>query len=158
MHIAAPAAPVSDVRYRERLSPSLWTLLSSAVVAPMVALVFVPLDPTVALAAGIAVGAVLICLLVFASPVVEVRGGELRVGRAHIPVDQLGTAEPLWADEARAARGPQLSAKAWHMFRGGIDPVVRVPVLDPGDPVTEWVFATRTPDRVVAAITRAQSR
>jgi hypothetical protein len=44
------------------------------------------------------------------------------------------------------------------MFRGGIDPVVRVPVLDPGDPVTEWVFSTRTPDRVVAAITRAQSR
>ncbi len=76
MHIAAPAAPVSDVRYRERLSPSLWTLLSSAVIAPMVALVFVPLDATIALAAGIAVAAVLIGLLVFASPVVEVRAGD----------------------------------------------------------------------------------
>ncbi len=46
MHIAA-TAPFSptDLVYRERLSPSLWTLLSAAVLAPMVALVFVPLDP-----------------------------------------------------------------------------------------------------------------
>lgn len=157
MHIAAPAAPVADVAYRERLSPSLWTLLSAAVVAPMVALVFVPLDPTIALAAGVAVAAALVSLLVFASPVVEVRDAELRVGRAHIPVDQLGDPEALWGEDARAARGPHLRATAWHMFRGGIDPVVRVPVTDPGDPVTEWVFATRTPDRVVAAIRRAQS-
>ena len=33
---------------------------------------------------------------------------------------------------------------------------VRVPVTDPGDQVTEWVFSTRTPDRVIAAIQRAQ--
>ena len=41
---AGRAAPL----YRERLSPSLWTLLSAAVAAPMVSLVFVPLDATVA--------------------------------------------------------------------------------------------------------------
>ncbi len=60
MHIAA-TAPFSptDLVYRERLSPSLWTLLSAAVLAPMVALVFVPLDPTIALGAGIAVAAAL---------------------------------------------------------------------------------------------------
>ncbi|MBF4560884.1 DUF3093 domain-containing protein [Microbacterium sp. VKM Ac-2870] len=158
MHIAATTAPASDVVYRERLSPSLWTLLSAAVLAPMVALVFVPLDPTIALATGVAVAAALIALLVFSSPVVEVRDGELRVGRAHIPVDELGDAEPLWAEDARAARGPGLSRTSWHMLRGGIDPVVRVAITDPGDPVTDWVFATRTPDRVIAAIRRAQSR
>jgi len=159
MHIAA-TAPFSptDFVYRERLSPSLWTLLSAAVLAPMVALVFVPLDPTIALGAGIAVAAALIALMVFASPVVEVRGGELRVGRAHIGVDDLGEAEALWGEEARAARGPELSRDAWHLLRGGIDPVVRIAVTDPGDPVTQWVFATRTPDRVIAAIRRAQTR
>jgi len=157
MHISATTASASDVVYRERLSPSLWTLLSAAVLAPMVALVFVPLDPTIALGAGIAVAAAIIALLVFSSPVVEVRSGELRVGRAHIPVTELGEPEPLWAEDARSARGPGLSRHAWHMFRGGIEPVVRVPVADPGDPTTEWVFASRTPDRVAAAIRRARA-
>jgi len=156
MHISATTASAPDVIYRERLSPSLWTLLSAAVLAPMVALVFVPLDPTIALAAGITVAAAIVALLVFASPVVEVRAGELRVGRAHIPVTELGEPEAVWGEEARTARGPGLSRNAWHLFRGGIEPVVRVPVTDPGDPTTEWVFATRTPDRVAAAIRRAR--
>ena len=45
-----------------------------------------------------------------------------------------------------------IGALAWHRLRGGIDGVVRVTVTDPDDPVTEWVFSSRTPDRVVAMI------
>ena len=60
-------------------------------------------------------------------------------------------------DEAREVRGPGLPRTAWHMFRGGIDGVVAVPVRDERDPVTVWVFSTRTPDRVSAAIRRAQA-
>jgi hypothetical protein len=144
------------VVYRERLSPSLWALLSAAVAAPMISLVFVPLDATVALVAGLAVGAALLTALVLLSPVVEVRGGQLRVGSAHIPVRLLGTATGVAGADARQVRGPGLPATAWHRLRGGIDGVVRVPILDERDPVTEWVFSTRTPDRVVAAIERAQ--
>lgn len=144
------------VLYRERLSPSLWTLLSAAVAAPMVSLVFVPLDATVALIAGLAVAAGLLAALVLLSPVVEVQGGELRVGRAHIPVSLLGEPTGYSQEEARQLRGPGLPATAWHRLRGGIDGVVRVAVVDERDPATEWVFSTRTPDRVVAAIGRAQ--
>lgn len=155
-HTAPAPARTLGALYRERLSPSLWTLLSAAVAAPMVTLVFVPLDPTIGLVAGILVAAALIAFLVYASPVVEVRGGELRVGRAHIPVDLLGDPVGLDGDAAREARGPGLGRGAWHMLRGGIDGLVTVPVRDDRDPVDEWVFATRTPDRVVAAIRRAQ--
>ncbi|MFT3799095.1 MAG: DUF3093 domain-containing protein [Microbacterium sp.] len=155
MHIATAPAPAAA--YRERLSPSLWTLLSAAVVAPMVALVFVPLNSVVALLAGVAVAVAFIGLLVATSPVVAVRDGELFVGRAHIPVGLLGDPVGLSGEDARAARGPELSGTAWHVLRGGIDPVVRVAVLDEGDPVSEWVFSTRTPERVVAAIRRAQA-
>lgn len=146
----------SAVTYRERLSPSLWTLLSAAVAAPMVALVFVPLDATVALIAGLGVAVALVLALVFASPVVEVAGGELRVGRAHIPVGMLGSASGAVGEEARQVRGPGLPRTAWHLLRGGIDGVVRVAVLDERDLVSEWVFSTRTPDRVLAALSRAQ--
>lgn len=158
MNAHAPATPARTVpaAYRERLSPSLWTLLSAAVAAPMVSLVFVPLDATVALIAGLAVAAALLSSLVLLAPVVEIRGDELRVGRAHIPVRLLGTPTAHIGDEAREVRGPGLPATAWHMLRPGIAGVVRVPVLDDRDPVSEWVFSTRTPDRVVAVIQRAQ--
>lgn len=145
-----------DAAYRERLSPSLWTLLSAALAAPMVGLVFVPLDATIALVAGLVVAAALIASLVWAAPVIEVRAGELRVGRAHIPVDLLGSPVGFTGDQARQLRGPGLPATSWHLLRGGIDPVVRVAVIDERDPVTEWVFSSRTPERVVAMIQRAQ--
>ena len=143
--------------YRERLSPSLWSLVAAAVSAPMVALVFVPVDPTLALIVGALVGVLLLVALVFASPTVSVRDGELRVGRAHVGVAFLGAAEELSGEAARQARGPGLASTAWHLFRPGIDGVVRVALDDPRDPVTEWVFSTRTPERVSAAIRRAQA-
>ena len=151
------AHPAPRATYRERLSPSLWTLLSAAETAPMISLVFVPLDATVALIAGLAAAAAILTALVLASPVVEVRAGELRVGRAHIAAHLLGDPREFTGDEAREVRGPGLPRTAWHMFRGGIDGVVAVPVRDERDPVTVWVFSTRTPDRVSAAIRRAQA-
>lgn len=152
----APQVTSAPALYRERLSPSLWALLSATVVAPMVTLVFVPLDATWALVIGVAAGAALVASLVYFSPIVEVRGGVLRVGRAHIPVRMLGEPNPAVGAEARELRGPSLPRTAWHLFRGGIDGVVSVPVTDDRDLVSEWVFSTRTPDRLAAAIKRAR--
>lgn len=142
--------------YRERLSPSLWVLAGAAVTAPMVALVFTPIDSTLALVAGVLVAVAVTTGLVFASPVVIVGGGELRVGAAHVSVFLLGEPEIATGEQARLLRGPALSRTAWHMLRPGIDGIVRVPLHDPDDPVTEWVFATRTPDRVAAALRHAR--
>lgn len=156
MNTGTPPTSTAPAIYRERLSPSLWTLLSAAVAAPMVSLVFVPLDATVALLAGLGVAVVLLGALVLLAPVVQVRDGQLRVGRAHIPVALLGEPRAAVGDDARLLRGPALPRTAWHLLRGGIDGVVRVPVVDERDPVGEWIFSTRTPDRVVAAIRRAR--
>lgn len=143
--------------YRERLSPSLWALVSAAMCAPMVALVLTPFDATVALVAGAAVGVAVVAALVALSPVVEVGDGMLLVGRARIELRYLGTPETLTGDDARHARGPGLGRHSWHLLRGGIDGVVRVPIRDADDPVTMWVFSSRTPERVAAAIRRAQA-
>lgn len=142
--------------YRERLSPSLWLLVSAAVCAPMAAVVFSPIDTTLALVIGLAVGVVLVSSLILTAPVVTLADGVLRAGRAHIPVTDLGDPEVLTGEEARAARGGGLRRDDWHLLRGGIDGVVRVPVSDDDDPTARWVFSSRTPDRVAAMITRAQ--
>ncbi|MET0671873.1 MAG: DUF3093 domain-containing protein [Microbacterium pygmaeum] len=154
-----PSRPGTDaVSYRERLAPSLWVIVGAAVVAPMAALVFAPLDTTLALLVGIVVGIGFVGLLIAASPLVQIRDGMFIAGRAHIPVQLLGEAEPLVGDEARHARGAGLHPRSWHLIRGGIDGAVIVPVLDPEDPTPTWVISTRTPDRLSAALRRARTQ
>lgn len=150
------ALDVGAGAYRERLGPSLWILVSAAVAGPMAALVFVPIDTTIALIAGALVGVAVVALLVAGSPVVALEDGVLRAGRAHIDVSLLGDPVGLSAEEARTARGAGLDPRAWHVIRGGIDGIVVVPVVDPDDPTPAWVISTRTPDRLVAAVRRAQ--
>jgi len=145
------------VSYRERLSPSLWVITSAAVAAPMAALVLAPIDTTLALLAGALVGVAIVALLVAGSPVVEVRDGVLTAGRAHIDVGLTGEVTMLTGAEAQYARGPGLHPRAWHLIRGGIDGLVLVTITDPDDPAPFWVMSTRMPDRLAAAVRRAQA-
>ncbi|MFB8385838.1 DUF3093 domain-containing protein [Microbacterium sp. NPDC055910] len=149
-HGGAASAPV----YRERLSPSLWLLVAAALCGPMAALIFSPVDTTLALAIGIAVAVLLVALLVVASPVIEVRDGMLRAGRARIEIGFTGEPVAYAGEAARHARGSGLDPRAWHVIRGGIDGVVVVPILDIDDPAPNWVISTRTPDRLRAALRR----
>ncbi|MFC6325802.1 DUF3093 domain-containing protein [Microbacterium koreense] len=150
-------ATSSAVRYRERLSPSLWVLAAAAVCGPMAALVFAPIDTTLALIAGAAVAVAVVLALVFGSPVVGVERGMLRAGRARIPVDLTGDPVELRGEQARHARGSGLDPRSWHVIRGGIDGVVVVPILDPDDPAPVWVISTRTPDRLASALKRTRT-
>lgn len=149
-------APDARISYRERLSPSLWLLVTVALAGPMVSLIFVPVGSTIALIVGAAVSALLVVAFIVLNPVVSVEGGVLRAGRAHIDVSHLGAPVALNAEEARQARGPGLPARGWHLIRGGIDGVVVVPNLDQDDPVDTWTISSRTPDRLAAAIVAAQ--
>ncbi len=144
--------------YRERLSPSLWLVASAAVCAPMMTLVLAPVDSTLALIVGVLVGAAIVGGVFALSPVVEIRDGWLRVGPARIEVRYLGEAEALLGDDARQARGPGLGRASWPYFRGGVPSVVRVAVHDPDDPVTAWVFSSRTPERVIAVLDEVRAR
>ncbi len=150
-------APETRPLYRERLSPSLWLLVTVALAGPMVSLIFVPVGSTVALVAGAAVSALLVVAFIAMTPVVSVSGSVLRAGRAHIDVRFLGDPAPLSGDEARQARGPALPARGWHLIRGGIDGLVVVPDIDPDDPVEAWTISSRTPDRLAAAIRAARA-
>ena len=151
--------PATDtrVRYRERLSPSLWMLVTAAVAAPMVTLTFTPLGSLPALLIGIAAALAIIVAMIAGSPGIRVTGTVLRAGRAHIDARWLGEVTELVGEEARLARGAGLPARGWHLIRGGIDGVVVVQNTDPDDPATSWTISTRTPDRLAAAIRDAEA-
>jgi hypothetical protein len=142
--------------YRERLGPSLWLLVAAAVVAPMVALVFVQLDTTVALVIGGLIGIAVIAVFLGTAPVVSLDERMLRAGRAHIELGLVGEPTALSGEAARTARGTGLDPRSWHLIRGGIDGVVIIPILDQDDPAPAWVISSRTPERLAAAIRRAR--
>lgn len=144
--------------YRERLWPGagLWTV--TVIFAASVGLAVVPASFPAALVSSLAVLAVGVLLGVLTTPVVAVEAGELRAGRARIPLQHLGEAEQLDPIATRAALGPELDARAYVCLRGWIHTAVRLPVVDPRDPTPYWFVSTRRPTALAAAIERARTR
>jgi hypothetical protein len=94
-------------------------------------------------------------LLAYGRAVVAVEGDAFRAGRARLPLWAVGSVDPLDADQARRARGPQADPRAFMLVRGYVGPMVRVVVEDPADPVPYWLVSTRRPDRLAAALQAA---
>lgn len=143
--------------YRERLSPSLWMIVTIALAGPMVSLVFAPVAADLAVLIGAAVSLVLVVLSILLSPVVRVSGGVLYAGRAHIDARWLGEPEHHSGQDARDRRTRDIDRSGWHLIRGGIDGLVIVALTDPADPMRSWTISSRTPDRLTAAIRAARA-
>jgi hypothetical protein len=143
--------------YRERLTPSLWVFVATALVIPASILVFAPVTAVPGLVVGTAVGLVLyagvLAVLVATAPVIEVSGGRLRVGRASITLDLLGGCTAYEGPEAFAERGTRLDARAFLCIRGWIKPVVKMRIADPQDPTPYWLVSSRRPGDLIDAVT-----
>ena len=148
--------------YSERLWPATWVWAGGVLVAGTLGVVMVPAAGTTT---AVVVGALalvgLVLLLRSWSPVVRVvepapgDGLWLQAGQARIPLVALGPAEPLDAAATRAALGPALDARSHRCIRGWVATAVRVPVVDPRDPVPYWLVSTRSPQRLAAATSGA---
>jgi hypothetical protein len=143
--------------YRERLWPSPWLFLSTALVIPASLLVFLPINVWAGVVSAVVLYLGCITVLVTTAPVVSVTDGEVQAGRARLPLAFAGTPTAYYGPEATLERGQRLDARAWLVIRGWISPVVKVPVLDPADPTPYWLVSTRHPDRVVSAIDNAKA-
>ncbi len=86
---------------------------------------------------------------------VRVAGGELRVGRAHIPVTDLGAGRPLGRADVRRALGPGSDARTFVCIRAWIPTAVEIPVVDPRDPTPAWLVSTRRPTALLEALGQA---
>lgn len=142
--------------YRERVRPALWWYPIIALIIPAALLILAPVSIVAGAltAAGLVAGCLV--LLLASAPVIEVAEGELRAGRARIPLGQVGDVRVARGDEARHERGPGLDARAWLLLRGDVDPVVRVTILDADDPAPYWLVSTRAPEALAQAIASAR--
>jgi hypothetical protein len=83
---------------------------------------------------------------------VVLRGDELWVGPAHIPVRQLGQVQVIPPDAKRRVLGPDLDPAAFVLHTGWVGPVLRVILTDPADPTPYWVFSVRHAEQLAALL------
>jgi Protein of unknown function (DUF3093) len=143
--------------YREKLWPSPWLFIATALVIPASLLVFLPIS----IPAGIVSAAILyggsVGLLIFGSPVIGVTGSTFVAGRSQLPLTVVSSVTGYSGVEAQLERGQRLDARAWLVIRGWISPIVKIQLLDVNDPTPYWIVSTRHPDAVIAAIAKAKS-
>lgn len=143
--------------YREKLWPAPWLFISTALVIPASLLVFLPINIYVGIAAAIVLYLGCLALLLLSATRIEVTSTELIAGKAHLPLEISGDIDGFLGAEATLQRGQRLDARAFLVIRGWVDPVVRVQLLDPNDPVPYWLVSTRNPEKLAEAISRSKS-
>src|SRR5690606_31325454 len=142
--------------YRERLWPSVWIYLATALVVPASILVFMPINQLVGILTGVAMYLGIVGLLIATAPLILVTEHQLVAGRASLPLSLVGETVAFEGDEATLERGQRLDARAWLLIRGWIAPVVKVTVTDETDPAPYWLVSSRDPESLISAVTAAK--
>ncbi|HSX69162.1 DUF3093 domain-containing protein [Nocardioides sp.] len=142
------------MEYTERLFvPLRWWVQATMLVATfwLALVVAVPL-----LAANLIVGAmaalVAAAFVRFGAFRVEVVDGQLRAGRAHLPLTYVGEVTPLDKEQTRLLAGRDANARAHLAMRPYVKRSVRVEITDPADPTPYWLISTRRPKQLAAAL------
>jgi len=158
MTVNSPEGPKTiRTLYRERIWPSPWVFLSTALVIPASLLVFLPINLLAGVIVAITLYGAIVLVLVATSPVISVSLNELVAGRARVPVDLISTVTAFDGEEATLQRGRLLDARAWLLIRGWVSPVVKIELSDENDPTPYWIVSTRTPEALVAAVSTAKA-
>ncbi|WP_235736129.1 DUF3093 domain-containing protein [Nocardioides alcanivorans] len=152
-HLSGKLIPVE---YAERLSVPLRWWAHATMLLISFFLVLAVVDALSGLVIACIVAAVGVCmagaLMQFGSARIEVADGELRAGRAHIPLALLGETTPLDPEAARRLAGVEADARAFLLLRPYLKRAVKVTVSDPADPTPYWLVATRHPQRLAKVL------
>jgi hypothetical protein len=132
--------------YTERLLPSWWLTLVLGLFLPAGFIIFLPLDPVVGLTAGAGMWAGAWGVLAVFSPTVSATREGFRAGAARIEWSHVSQVDVVSKDEARAAKGVNLDARAWLVMRPWIKPAVRIHIRDVDDPTPYWLVSTTQPE------------
>lgn len=141
-------------QYAERLSvPLRWWVQGTMLIATLWIAVIVAAPPLAAhLTALVCLSLMVAIFLSYGGARVTVSDGELRAGRAHIPVTLLGPVVALDADATRRVAGRDADARAFLLLRPYLKRAVRVAIEDPADPTPYWLVSSRHPDLLANAL------
>ncbi|WP_375502786.1 DUF3093 domain-containing protein [uncultured Jatrophihabitans sp.] len=153
----SPPGAHETITYRETLRTPWWWYLVSFGVACLLAAEFhvggLPLTAWVPFAVLLPLSAVFVWWL--GRSRLEVRGGELRIQGAHLPLRIVSGAVGLDPRTLRLVVGREGDPAAFVQIRPWVGPGVQLWLDDPDDPTPYWVVSTRHPDRVLALVRAA---
>ncbi len=141
-----------SVRYSEQLWPAWWIWLAGVLIGASFSTIFFPIAAFygfIAMAVGVAI---VVAALITITPRIEITDQWLKVGRAQIERKHLGRVVAHSGPAAREQLGPGFDARSFQCVRGWIDPVTTAEIIDEQDPVPYWLFSTRNPQAVLAAL------
>jgi hypothetical protein len=95
-------------------------------------------------------------LLLWGHTSVEVSSGELRAGKATLPLAVAGEAVALDEAQAQALRGPRADPRAFMLLRPYLKLAVYIEVTGEHQDRPYWLIGTRRPAELVAAIERSR--
>lgn len=156
----AGAMDTDGTTYRERLWPTWWACLLALGLPAMLAVAYgAALGASVGWLVG-ALGLVFVVLVLYVTaPHVEVSPAGLAVDRALLPVRAVASAEVVDAEQIARLRGPGADARVFVALRPwSCREGVLVTLDDADDPHPAWLFSSRHPGRVVAALTATMGR
>jgi hypothetical protein len=144
--------------YHERLwVPPTWWLLGLAMIVLLGAELAAGFSPVVTWAIfAVLAGCCVAMFTHWGLARVEVTGGELRAGKARLPLAATGQVSALDRAQTRAINGPRADPAAFRLMRPYLRQAVYVEVTDPAIGTPYWLVATRHPGELAAAIDRTR--
>ena len=146
------------VRYRERVYAPWWIWLLALSMCFSLAIAF-------GAALGVPIGIITFCAaaipvsygLISSAYLISIDEENIRVGKAHLPIEFCGQALALNPEATRERRGPKADPACYLVLRGWISTAATIDVSDPKDATPYWFISTRNPTRLVEAITQMKS-
>lgn len=131
------------MRYREVIRMPIWLLaLIYFFLLSLVLSIWAALGDKAALASLIATSALLLLVAVKSAMVIEIDQHELRIGRAHIDLKFLGSAQSLTSIEVRKLRSRDADPAAFLAIRFWSSTGVRVALDDARDTTPYWLITS----------------
>ena len=143
--------------YRESLRTPLWWYPVGLVVAALLAAEFhiAGCELTDWIPFGILLPLSFVLVWSFGRGRLEIRGGELRIRGAHIPLKEISGAVALDAATLRRVVGREGDPAAFVSIRPWIGPGVQLWLDDPDDPTPYWIVSDPPPAPVVDVVRAA---
>lgn len=150
----------TSATYRERLLPSwgAW-VLALGLVAMLAVAYGAALGATAGWLVAAGTGILAVALLLLTAPVISVSPAGLHVQGAVLPLTSIARYEAVTRDDIARLRGPGADARLFVSLRPWSAPGgVLVELDDPEDPHPAWLFTSRHPTRVTAALAATMAR
>lgn len=139
--------------YRERVwAPIVWWIVGLGITATLAVAVIAYVEPARGIPFVVLGFALVIVGLLAYTLRIEIRDGELLVGRYRLEREYLGPVAALDGEATATALGPAAERDVLFVTRPFVRTAVRVGIDDAADPHPAWIVTTRRPEELAAAL------